>query len=723
MTESKNSLSEIIEQISVQAMIAKDDDIQTLGSILEKLELIQKNKDVDQDNLQNLAIVLKSLVEKIILNEIADGQDALAFLRHGVRLLQESFQEPKSAPQVEKIKVFKEEVKTLGVTVDIRLDNEKTGGDSATKEEIRGTDLELYKDFISEALEYLNNMELHIINLEKNPEDQEVINAIFRPFHTIKGVSGFLHLPQINQLAHAVEGLLDKVRHNELRVDQEIIDLILEAVDFLKRMILDLKTQIEAGNSYLTFFNIKPYLERIEALINKGNPLPNIELEKIESSKKSEDEEVIYEQESTKGSITGVVQEEKAIDKSVAKRLKEDLREEKSIGREVVESAIKVDTKKLDNLIDLVGELVIALSLVQQNPLVSSIKDQKFIQDLSQLKRITNELQKISMSLRMVPIRHTFQKMHRLVRDLAKKSGKLVQLVVAGEETEIDRHMVDSLYDPLVHMIRNAIDHGIEPPTLRREKGKEEIGKIILKAYQQGGNVVIEIADDGQGLNRAKIIQKAKEKGLLIDETTLTEYQIDNLIFEPGFSTAEKVTDVSGRGVGMDVVKKAIEKLKGKVEIISQDGQGSRCIIRIPLTLAIMDGIVVGSGEERFIIPTEFVKEAIRPAREEIFTLHKKGEMVKVRDKILPLVRLHRLVGITPKKVQPWESLVIILEGNGHQNGLMVDDLLGKQEVVIKNMGEKLKDVKGVAGATIMGDGRVGLILDVQEMFTNANFG
>ncbi len=723
MMESKNNLSEIIDQISVQAMIANDEDIQTLGSILEKLELIQKDKEADQNNLQHLTIILKSLVEKIILQEIPEGQDAFTFLRQGIRLLQENFQAPKSDSQVEKIRGFVEEVKTLGVKVDIQLGNEKTEADSAKKEEIKGEELELYKDFISEALDYLNNMELPIINLEQNPEDQEVINAIFRTFHTIKGISGFLHLQQINQLAHAVEGLLDKVRHNEIKVGQEVIDFILEAVDLLKRMILDLKTQIETGQSFLTFFNIKPYLERIEALLNKSNPLSNIELEKIESSKKSRDEEVIHEQERRIGSITGVVQEEKVIDKSMGKGMKEDLRAEKLIGREVVESAIKVDTKKLDNLIDLVGELVIALSLVQQNPLVSSIKDQKFIQDLSQLKRITNELQKISMSLRMVPIRHTFQKMHRLVRDLAKKSGKLVQLIVAGEETEIDRHMVDSLYDPLVHMIRNAIDHGIEPPTLRREKGKEEIGKIILKAYQQGGNVVIEIADDGQGLNRAKIIQKAKEKGLLIDEKTLTEYQIDNLIFEPGFSTAERVTDVSGRGVGMDVVKKAIEKLKGKVEIISQDGQGCRFIMRIPLTLAIMDGIVVRSGEERFIIPTEFVKEAIRPAREEIFTLHKKGEMVKVRDKILPLLRLHRLVGINPKKVEPWESLVIVLEGNGRQNGLMVDDLLGKQEVVIKNMGEKLKDVKGVAGATIMGDGRVGLILDVQEMFANGNFG
>jgi len=604
---------------------------------------------------------------------------------------------------------------SLGIVVEIMVSEKKAKDPSAEKGQINLQDLELYKDFISEALDYLSNMELPIIDLEQKPEDPEVINSIFRPFHTIKGVSGFLHLRQINEFSHAVEGLLDKVRNKKIKISQEHIDFILEAVDLLKRMILDLKTQIDAGSSKLTFFDIQPYLAKIESLANEDNLLPS--KKEIESLSDSKDEESYLIEKKLTDSSPGNVQDSKEESKVNLKKLKEDLLEKKQIGVQVNDSTIKVDTKKLDNLVDMVGELVIALSLVQQNPLISAIKDQKLIQDFSQLKRITNELQKISMSLRMVPIRHTFQKMHRLVRDLAKKSAKLVELVVSGEETEIDRHMVDSLYDPLVHMMRNAIDHGIEAPATRRERGKEEVGKIFLKAYQQGGNVVIEIADDGQGLNRSKIIKKAKEKGLIADETSLTECQIDNLIFEAGFSTADKITDVSGRGVGMDVVKKAIEKLKGKVEIFSEEGRGCRFVMRIPLTLAIMDGIIVRSGQERFIIPTEFVKEAIRPRRDEVFSVHKKGEMVKVRDKVLPLVRLHRFVGIGPEKVQPWESLVIVLEGNGHQNGLMVDDLLGKQEVVIKNMGEKLKDVKGVAGATIMGDGRVGLILDVQEIF------
>jgi two-component system chemotaxis sensor kinase CheA len=376
-----------------------------------------------------------------------------------------------------------------------------------------------------------------------------------------------------------------------------------------------------------------------------------------------------------------------------------------------------VDTSKLDNLVDLIGELVIAQSLVAQNSVFSTIHDPKLNRDFSQLKRITTDLQRISMSLRMVPIRHTFQKMIRLVRDLAKKSDKQVDLVMSGEETEIDRNMVDTLYDPLVHMIRNSVDHGIEPPAKRLEAGKPETGGVFLRAFQKGGFIVIEIEDDGQGLNRPKILKKAQEKGLVPAEASLTDHQIDNLIFEPGFSTADKVTDVSGRGVGMDVVRKTIEKLKGNVEIFSTTGKGCRFVLRVPLTLAIMDGIVVQIGAERYIIPTVFIRETLRPNRKDLSTVQNRGELIKVRDTFLPLIRLHRTLGIQTKQEQPWEALVVVVENEGKQKGLMVDDLLGKQEVVIKNLGEKLKTVEGVAGATIMGDGRVGLILDIHGIF------
>ena len=393
------------------------------------------------------------------------------------------------------------------------------------------------------------------------------------------------------------------------------------------------------------------------------------------------------------------------------------LRDQKRLTAQATDASVKVDTKKLDNLVDLVGELVIAQSLVQQNPVLSSVSDQKLIRDFSQLKRITSDLQKIAMSLRMVPIRNTFQKMIRLVRDLSKKSGKLVDLRLSGEETEIDRNMVDTLYDPLVHMIRNSVDHAIEIPQKRVEMNKPETGMIALRAYQKGGNIVIEIEDDGQGLNRKKILAKAKERKIISDETSLTEFQIDNLIFEPGFSTADKITDVSGRGVGMDVVKKVIEKLRGKVEIFSTEGKGCRFVIRVPLTMAIMDGILVRIGNERFIIPTVTIKETLRPSPDDVFSVGKKEEMVKVRNSLLPLVRLNTLLNLNFDHKNPWEGLVVVVENDGSQKGLLVDDLLGKQEVVIKNLGEKLKSVKGVAGGAILGDGQISLILDVNGIF------
>ncbi|RLB02181.1 MAG: chemotaxis protein CheA, partial [Deltaproteobacteria bacterium] len=340
----------------------------------------------------------------------------------------------------------------------------------------------------------------------------------------------------------------------------------------------------------------------------------------------------------------------------------------------------------------------------------------KLHQDIGQLARITSELQKTAMALRMVPIRQTFQKMIRLVRDLAKKSGKRVQLQMEGEETEIDRNMVEEIYEPLVHMVRNAIDHGIEPPEERRARGKPEEGTVLLRAYHKGGNIVIEISDDGRGLDREKILKRAREQGLVAEGEELSDKEVLHLIFRPGFSTAEEVTDVSGRGVGMDVVKKAVEKLRGRIEVESTPGEGSTFTLRLPLTLAIIDGMVLRVGDERCILPTLSIQEALKPSKEQCFTVTGKGEMIKVRDELLPLVRLHALFGL-PDGRPPWEALVIVAESEGRKKCLLADEVLGKQEVVIKSLGEAFGAVKGVAGGAIMGDGRVGLILDVAGIF------
>ncbi|MCK5229414.1 MAG: chemotaxis protein CheA, partial [Desulfobulbaceae bacterium] len=382
-------------------------------------------------------------------------------------------------------------------------------------------------------------------------------------------------------------------------------------------------------------------------------------------------------------------------------------------GKNKVTASIKVNVDKLDVLVNAVGELVIMQSLVRQNSLIMGLNNPKLTRDFGQLTRITSELQKTAMAMRMVPIRQTFQKMIRLVRDLSKKSGKQVDLIMEGEETEIDRNMVESIYDPLVHMIRNSVDHGVQTPKEREAVGKPGKGTVWLRAYQKGGNIVIEIEDDGQGLNAKKIREKAILRGLIQESDQVSDYDLNNLIFTAGFSTVDKITDVSGRGVGMDVVKKTVEKLRGKVEIISQSGKGSLFVIRLPLTLAIIDGIVVRVGEERYIIPTTGIRESLRPEEKNLNTVYGRGETLLIRNRLLPIIRLYEIFNVEPTSTDICDAIVVVVETEGYERALMVDELLGKQEVVIKSLGGYMTNISGVAGGTILGDGRVGLILDL----------
>lgn len=733
--EGEMEITQIIDQLALQILSLEADDVMAMGLMLTQIEEAEKAVEGTRwEPILEFFRPLKGLIEKLVLMEVPDPKAALALISEGLRIVQNKIVYDDPNRSVPEEGAFMKRVEAVlgpmgkGAGAEEKEEGKKEEQSEEATAEL-SQDLDLFNDFVTESMEHLESIEINLINLEQSPEDKEYLNAIFRPFHTIKGVSGFLNLQDIHKFAHAVESLLDDARNDVIRVNQRVIDLILEAVDFLKNLILERKAQVQAGHPLTPVTDLSPWLERIEKvrqgalaaegpkeeeepvvpplgelLTFKGVVPPEAVGEALENQIKGKHDQKI-------GEI--LIAEQKAKPKDVI----EGLRDQKRLTGSESQATIRVDTKKLDNLVDMVGELVIAQSLVQQNPVLASLNDQKLIRDFSQLKRITSDLQKIAMSLRMVPIRNTFQKMIRLVRDLSKKSGKLVELSLFGEETEIDRNMVDTLYDPLVHMIRNAIDHGIELPQVRKEKGKPETGEIRLKAYQKGGNIVIEIEDDGQGLNRAKILKKAKERRIISEENGLTDQQIDNLIFEPGFSTADKVTDVSGRGVGMDVVKRVIEKIRGKIEIFSTEGQGCRFIIRIPLTLAIMDGILVKIGSERFIIPTVSIKETLRPSPEEVFTVGKKEEMVKVRNTLLPLVRLNTLLRIPSEEKKPWEGLVVVVENDGAQKGLMVDDLLGKQEVVIKNLGEKLKNLQGVAGGAILGDGQISLILDVNGIF------
>jgi two-component system chemotaxis sensor kinase CheA len=372
-----------------------------------------------------------------------------------------------------------------------------------------------------------------------------------------------------------------------------------------------------------------------------------------------------------------------------------------------------VDAGKLDYMMDMVGELVIAQSLITHNPEIGALESGPLQTNLQQLGRITAEVQRVAMSMRMTPVTQLFGRMTRLVRDLSRKNGKQVDLQLSGEDTELDKTIIEQLTDPLMHMVRNSLDHGLEPAEERMAAGKTPVGTLRLAASHQAGNILIEITDDGRGLNTERILKKARERGLVNEGQNLSESEIFFLIFEPGFSTAELVTDVSGRGVGMDVVRRQITGLRGRIDIQSAKGRGTTFLLRLPLTLAIIDGLIIGVGAERYIMPINSVREMLRPAPEMIFTMEGRAEMAMVRGELLPIVRLDRRFAIAGARQNPCEALLVVAEAQGRRFCLLVDELLGKQEVVIKSLGDTFRKVSGISGGAILGDGRVGLILDM----------
>ena len=577
-------------------------------------------------------------------------------------------------------------------------------------------DPELLKDFIEESKEHLSAIELNMLALETDPKDSEAINAVFRPFHSIKGVAGFLNLSEIHHLSHEVENLLDAARSGKIPVTDRVIDIVLTASDILKVLMEDLEQgRKKSGPSP----GVESFLERVKNFEDTsdsgGIPARKVGTILVEHGVLEDPAaQEIAEKSKAEGKKFG----ETAIDEGVAspREVSKALREQ----RHNIEggSSVRIDTGKLDNLVDMVGELVIAQSMVLQNPETLAIKDQKFQKDSVQLNRITAELQRISMSMRMVPIKATFQKMIRLVRDLSKKSGKEVNLEMHGEETEIDRNMVEEIYEPLVHMIRNSVDHGIETPEERIARGKNPTGTILIAAEQKGGNIAIEIRDDGQGLDAKRIRSKAIERGIISPSDQLDEKAIFELIFHAGFSTRDAVTEVSGRGVGMDVVKKCVERLRGKMEISSQLGKGSAFHLKLPLTMAIIDGMVIQIGAERFIVPTIALKESLRPTQEAYYTVQGKGELVKVRDLLMPLVRLHDFFGEEPKYRNPWEGLLLVVNEGKNSYCLLADEIVGRQEVVIKSLGGLFRQLPGISGGAILGDGKVALIIDVKGIIS-----
>ena len=587
------------------------------------------------------------------------------------------------------------------------------------------TDASLLAEFISESKEHLEAANSQLLALEADHANREALNSVFRAFHTMKGIAGFLGLEEISQLAHDTENLLDRVRKEELEMSETIMDVSFEGLDMMLRLIDAVRHSLESGTDLARQSDLPALLDRVRILARGGKidagprrKLGDLLVEDGAISPAVLAQAIRMQEGDEAGRKLGtiLVEEHQVPPGKVIQALQKQLPEGDARQAMQVKETIRIDYDRLESMINTIGEMVLAESMISQDEFILKASSEALGKKVYNLRMVTRKLQELGTSIRMVPVAGTFQKMARLVRDLSRKSGKQINFQTKGDETELDRAFVDKIGDPLVHMIRNAVDHGIEPPAARVAAGKDAAGLVELRAFHEGGNIHVEIRDDGRGLNKEAIVAKAIERGIMTPDERLSDNEIYNLIFLPGFSTAKAVTEVSGRGVGMDVVKRNIEELRGYVQITSQPGQGTRFKIILPLTLALIDGMVVRVGKERYIFPVLSVVESLRPAAGVVNSIVGKGEMVSLRNRQVPLFRLSRIFGVQTAVNDPTQALVVIVEHEGRQAGLLVDDLVGMQQTVVKSLGSTFTHGAGFSGGAIMADGQVGLIVDVPSV-------
>jgi two-component system chemotaxis sensor kinase CheA len=718
VSEPAATLRELVESLAIDYVTLDFDSglKRALGRVMTTVDEIAKRADAEgHPGVASLAVTLSQVLGLLGIDEIADIENATTLCGDAIALMQQLLDDPQNGDASRADKINKRLMAACsGTEIDLPDPNEEPAAadqpqDDATEDtadtatapadastpriELDGVDEATLEEFLQEASSHLDGLEELILCLESNPKDVETVNAIFRPVHSIKGASGFLGLHELGRFAHEGEQLLDSLRQGKLVVTDSIIDVLFQVRDTLSTMIAGIGAHARGGEL--------PPVENLESLIARIRAIM------------SDDGEDDLGEESRLGEILvkqGVVSAD-AVESALARQ------EQARAAATTVASAIKVPTKRLDALMDLVGELVIVETQISASDEARKLRNDKFGKDIGQLVKITKEIQEIAMSLRMLPIKGLFQKMARLVRDTAKCINKKVNFQMEGEETEIDKMVIELIGDPLVHLIRNAVDHGIETTDVRREKGKPEEGSVSLSARHEGGNIVIELTDDGAGLDRERILEKAKSQGLIADDAGLTDSQIDNLIFKPGFSTAKEVTAVSGRGVGMDVVRKNVESLRGRIDVTTRPGHGSTFTVRLPLTTAIVDGMTVQVAGERYIIPIVSVEECLRIEDADLVQVVDRHEVIKARGKLLKLVRLDDYFDIQGAKRDITEALVVVVHGDEGDFALMVDELIGQQQVVIKSLESEVVQVEGISGGAIMGDGCVGLILDVDALY------
>lgn len=595
-------------------------------------------------------------------------------------------------------------------------------------------DTEIIEDFLVETDELLEKLDQDLIELENSPDNYDLLNAIFRCAHTVKGTSGFLGFTTMAELTHHAEDVLNKLRKGDLVMNPHTMDILLEAFDLVKSITEDIRSG--RGDSQQ---DISGVVERLH-LITEGK-----------------EGEVVLDHETPPAPQTLPAEETAAVPPAVSPRpaaavaatapvadphpiapaseptkktpppapaAKNAPKQAAADDRKKGEQTIRVDVDRLDALMNLVGELVLGRNrILQLTSQMESDRDNEHVEALSetsaQLSLITTELQMAVMKTRMLPVGKVFNRFPRMVRDLSRELKKDIELIITGEDTELDKSVVEEIGDPLVHLIRNSCDHGVETPEERKAVGKPATGKVHLSAFHEGNHIVIEIKDDGKGIDADVIKAKAVEKGVITEAeaSRMGKTEALNLIFAPGFSTAAKVTDVSGRGVGMDVVRTNIEKLNGLIVIDTDLGKGSTFTIKIPLTLAIIQVLLVGVSDESYAIPLVSVVETVKVTRGEIKTIERK-QVLRLRDEVVPLVKLSGIFDVPTEEKN--DVYIVILGLAERRIGLIVDTLLGQEEIVIKTLGDYLKGTPGITGATIMGDGRVNLIVDVASMIEMA---
>ncbi len=579
---------------------------------------------------------------------------------------------------------------------------------------------EMRLSFVQEGNELLQSTEQGLLAWGENPENFDSIGEIFRNIHSFKGNCGFFGFAQIEKLSHQMENILDRVKSGSKLAVENPADQLLASLDVLQKAV----NNISDGKDDRVE-NLQEHLDDLQKLIAPllGDYLVEEGVQKeaishaVETQKKPVGEILVDQGSASSEQVKSALKKQQTTIEKTKAAAKPAARTKTPAKRQ----DIRVELGKLDSLINLIGELVIAENMLINNPDLKGLELENFNKAGQHMSKLVRELQEMAMTIRMIPVSGLFRRMIRLVHDISVKAGKKVDLELIGEETEMDKTVIETITDPLVHLLRNSLDHGLEPPDERLAAGKSEKGTVRLSARHEEGEVWVTIEDDGRGLNKEKILEKAISKGLIEgDGSDMTDKQINNLIFAPGFSTAAQITDISGRGVGMDVVKKNLEKIKGKIDVASTPGQGSKITLRIPLTLAIIDGMIVRVGTATCIVPTLAMLEAFRPEMSQITITPDGDELAKVRDNFLPIVRLHDILGKKPDSHELADGILIVLEYQENRFCLFIDEILGQQQTVIKGLSDFIGNVPGVSGCTILGDGGVCLILDVGTLIDSA---